>query len=52
MQIEINLDSKIETEVLANLTNNLTDLINNNSVEINSTTYNSTLVYIDYNINI
>lgn len=45
MEIEINLDSIIETEVITNVANKLTDLIDVNSTGITTTAYNYVLVY-------
>ena len=45
MEIEINLDSTLEVEVLANVANKLTDLIDVNSAGITTTAFNYVLVY-------
>ena len=45
MEIEVNVDSTVETEVLLNVANKLTDLIDVNSTGITTTAYNYVLVY-------
>jgi len=45
MEIEINLDSSTETEVLSNVANKLTDLIDVNSDAITGSAFNYVLVY-------
>jgi hypothetical protein len=45
MEIEIDLDSTLEVEVLANVANKLTDLIDVNSAGITTSAFNYVLVY-------
>jgi hypothetical protein len=45
IQVQVDLNSTLETEVLANVANKLTDLIDVNSAGITTTSFNYVLVY-------